>query len=726
MNRAVTTSSYWLKDGVSKYGEEVIYKSLPMSIVKSDVQPQPAGGVRIKGWASTTDIDLENDRIEPTAFASSLSEYLRRGLMMFMHDWYSIPIGKFDVGEIKDTGFWVEGMVLPTSQGKDVALLIENSVLDALSVGFAVKRATIDETTKVRTIHDLHLYEISVVNAGMNPFALFTHAKGLKLEIPAIDISQDTDNHYKRKFSTMDPNSLEIIKKCEDAVKGFGDSFSKVTTDVEDLRNLIKKQNELLALVQDKQKNLSDGLMTMQEFKTFSEKIGADILTINAEIEKVKAARSVVDKRISITDWRSRMKNLIVVRDDHGRPLGPNQQKAWHYFQAPVDYSTDEGRLLKTLRDLNDAVVITDAVLRKSGRRYDISTLKSYRLLHEMVGVLDPEFAKAMYSTGTALGDEWVPTELSQEIMDLYRLEATLESYIDSFDMQTNPATLPHIASSATMYLAGEPATNNPDTILKSSVGTGLATFTAGCFAIAVPYAVIFEEDAILGSINAIRSELAYAGADGYASVLVNGDNTATHFDNATVTLYATTAPEVYEKGFRRIASDLSKTFDAASVTAGVGDATAAFAAEDWRYMRKLMHKMGVKPNEVVNVTSVGGYYKTLSMAQYSQPGTYIAGDTWRVGALTAIDGSPLVVSAAVPENLNASGIYDGTTTTYTCAFAFNRRGFKIGRRRGITVEFEHNIQTQQNVFVSTMRKSFQKVTPSGLYPVALGYKITS
>ena len=47
-------------------------------------------------------------------------------------------------------------------------------------------------------------------------------------------------------------------------------------------------------------------------------------------------------------------------------------------------------------------------------------------------------------------------------------------------------------------------------------------------------------------------------------------------------------------------------------------------------------------------------------------------------------------------------------------ALVFNRNAFKIGVRRGMTVQFVQNIRTQQWDFVSTMRKSFQSMEGTG------------
>ena len=110
-------------------------------------------------------------------------------------------------------------------------------------------------------------------------------------------------------------------------------------------------------------------------------------------------------------------------------------------FNMPFSYDNEEGRRLKDLRDLHDTVLLTDAYFRQTARgNYNITQLKSYQLLKLMLEEYDPEFAKAMYSTGTAVGDEWVPTEMSAQLHEAYEIEFNLESHIPRWEMPSNPA----------------------------------------------------------------------------------------------------------------------------------------------------------------------------------------------------------------------------------------------------------------------------------------------
>jgi hypothetical protein len=97
-------------------------------------------------------------------------------------------------------------------------------------------------------------------------------------------------------------------------------------------------------------------------------------------------------------------------------------------------------------------------------------------------------------------------------------------------------------------------------------------------------------------------------------------------------------------------------------------------------------------------------------------------------GRLPKWRGVPIVTSAAVREDLNASAVYDGITATKGSILLFNRREFILGRRRDFTVEVDRDITKQQHIVVASFRKAFTpRETPSATIPtVGLGYNYTA
>ena len=114
-----------------------------------------------------------------------------------------------------------------------------------------------------------------------------------------------------------------------------------------------------------------------------------------------------------------------------------------------------------------------------------------------------------------------------------------------------------------------------------------------------------------------------------------------------------------------------------------------------------------------------------LNFDPVTQVGTYGLGQGFSTGEMPMWDGSPVVVSSEFPITLGVDGT-GATPAADTGLLCVNKTGFKIGERRGMTLEFEKNIRTQQHTFVGSMRKSFQPMPGQGTAPVTYGYKLNA
>ena len=90
--------------------------------------------------------------------------------------------------------------------------------------------------------------------------------------------------------------------------------------------------------------------------------------------------------------------------------------------------------------------------------------------------------------------------------------------------------------------------------------------------------------------------------------------------------------------------------------------------------------------------------------------------------------GVPVIVSEFVRENLNASGVQDGITTTKSYNLCVNRNEWVMGQRMALDVEVDDSIyrETYQRVVVGFMREDFQNVgEASSNDDTAIGYNLT-
>jgi len=131
---------------------------------------------------------------------------------------------------------------------------------------------------------------------------------------------------------------------------------------------------------------------------------------------------------------------------------------------------------------------------------------------------------------------------------------------------------------------------------------------------------------------------------------------------------------------------------------------------------------LGIDPAGGYWLTSVAGFYKMLTLRDNSdnkQPAVQTLDKfgpmaTYLTGYLAAFAGSPVLVSAEVPQNLNACGEYDGVTTSKTILLYVPKKAWRFGDRREVTVESTKSIGSGQYLMVVTMRTDFVPVYTQG------------
>ncbi len=317
------------------------------------------------------------------------------------------------------------------------------------------------------------------------------------------------------------------------------------------------------------------------------------------------------------------------------------------------------------------------------------------------------ELAKAMDTTTATSGGNWTWTGYSSELIQRVMLELKVAALHPSVDMPTDPYKIPKRTSMSTAYLGVQ----NTDTTA-SNPGTGMLTLDAQSLRVHVPASYELEEDSIVPLLAGIQDDIVLALAYGLEDAVINGDTTASHQD-ADVT----DAIDVRKawKGYRKLALSGSKK--------DLG----TFNITNLRGIRKAMGKYGVNPNQLAWVVSMSAYMSMLGLTEVITMEKYGANATVLTGELARLDNIPIVVSECVRQDLNASGVYDGTTTDNTIALLVRRDGFVIGNRREVMLEQDRNIKSGTIDMVASMRKAFADRYDATTEPiVGLGYNITT
>jgi HK97 family phage prohead protease len=125
-------------------------------------------------WARMNNVDLDNDIISPSAFTKTIQERGPQGKNLIWSLVDHKTSMKYALGKPKE--LYVEGdaliavtEVIETEMGEDMLKLYEAGLINQHSIGFSTIKSELDNSTGIRTITELMLYEGSAVLWAANP-----------------------------------------------------------------------------------------------------------------------------------------------------------------------------------------------------------------------------------------------------------------------------------------------------------------------------------------------------------------------------------------------------------------------------------------------------------------------------------------------------------------------------------------------------------------------------
>jgi len=163
----------------------------------------------VEGYASTWEVDLENDRVVKGAFRKTLAERGDRVRFLWNHN-PGEPIGR--VLELREDahGLFMRAALSDTQRGNDLKALLSDGAIDGLSIGFDTVKARGGDP---REILEARLWEISLCTFQANLGARVTALKGKAAGVDArrrrllaeIEHAQaDTPEWYKARKEPVD------------------------------------------------------------------------------------------------------------------------------------------------------------------------------------------------------------------------------------------------------------------------------------------------------------------------------------------------------------------------------------------------------------------------------------------------------------------------------------------------------------------------------------------
>lgn len=320
--------------------------------------------------------------------------------------------------------------------------------------------------------------------------------------------------------------------------------------------------------------------------------------------------------------------------------------------------------------------------------------------------------SKALTVAGSGTGAEFIPDDLSSQLMSRFYLNSQIAQFFLSreIEMPTNPYTFPLSTTRPVLYYESTEGTSATST----DPGTSEIVLSAKKFLAKTEFSYEIDEDSIIAMAPFVVDQLSKGAADGYEDAILNGDTTATHQDS-----------DVSASNDRRKAwNGLRKLAISGSLATSLN--TGGITYSNLMSLRKLMGKYAVGPSDLLWICGPQIYYEILEMDEVKTVDLIANQAVILQGQIPTIMGIPIILSEMMRENLNASGVYDGVTTDRAGIFLVNTSEWLAGRRRDFLVESDRLVTSQELVYVMSMRRAFTpKETPSTSLPsLAFGYNI--
>lgn len=234
-----------------------------------------------------------------------------------------------------------------------------------------------------------------------------------------------------------------------------------------------------------------------------------------------------------------------------------------------------------------------------------------------------------------------------------------------------------------------------------------------------VDYSYEADEDSVIAILPTILQQLGAAAADALEGAIINGDTAGTHQDSdiAGVTNHAS---KLFD-GIRKLT--LAQSALKLSLASG------GISAANVGAMRKLLKRWGLNPKDLLLVLGVNGYNDAVMLPETLTAEKAGSQSTARIltGMAPNILGIDIIASAQIREDLNASGVYDGSVTTKGSLLLLHKPSWITGVKRGFTLESFRDIKTQTSAVVASFRRDFKPIESlANTKAAVLGYNYTA
>lgn len=303
---------------------------------------------------------------------------------------------------------------------------------------------------------------------------------------------------------------------------------------------------------------------------------------------------------------------------------------------------------------------------------------------------------KALTATGSGTGDEIVPTGMASELWQDFFTASRVVADLPTQPMPTDPFDIPLGLGDITWRKGGQGVATTG-----SNMATAKSTLTATEQVAEQDWTYDLDEDAVIACMPALRQRIALSGGEQMDAFVINACSTATSTGNinldddtpATDAYYLTAG----QNGMRHLGL--------VDNTNQKKDASAALSDTLMGNLMTLLGKYGLNPQDARIVPNITAYIDMVGLTNVATFDKYGAQATIVTGELARYRGIPVLPSASVPlTEADGKACKTAASNVKKQILAYNRAGWRVGFRRGLTIEVDRDIQKRMLIMVVSFR----------------------
>lgn len=626
---------------------KVLYLDTSFAAKSVDSSVEEGESIFIEGYASTTDIDRSRDVVSSDAWTKGLENYIKNPIILAYHD-YEKPVGRMVEHRVDAKGLWIKARISPAAG--EVYQLVKDEVITAFSIGFRIMDAEYNPQAEIFHIKEIELHEISVVPVPCNQNTLFSLSKAFKS-------AEDYDS-YKMLFA----DTSNQAKELETPKSGNSTKTKEWNMTPEEIQAQMAK----VAAEAAEKALAADRAARAKEAEAAAEKAAAEAALqkrIDEAVSRVTTGESGAERLLADIEKRmtdataesqKRIDDLLAIVKDRTDELAALQKSKMEFTaggRAEVEYADKEKAVL---------------LAKMAGK-----ALEGTKFGKELVQKLAPHSASATWETEVSLNME---AEVRRQLV--------VSPIMRQVAMQTNVMKLPLNPEAG----YGTWVTNAQFGTTASSGATQthqLAEITLNAYKVATREYLNFEEeeDSLIVLLPIVRDAMIRRIAKSVDKAMLLGAGSGADPLLGLAMQDATSA----------VTSAVANKATVANMVA----------------LRRDLGAWGLNPAEVTYIVSTDIYYDLLEDPSFQSMDKVGAKATLMTGQIGTIANSPVLVSAQFPTK--ASGAANGTVNIG--AVAVNTANFIVGNQRGLRMDTDNLVETQQKVLVASLRTGIAKLT---------------